>query len=325
ARHLYRWLVDLTSSSSTEYSLRFTRAHVPVMSTDTYANNVADRLACKAQSFPRPLPAPVPTFMFDPFFLYTTHTGFIESTSSPVIQQLYTRLICSSSRFTPTTTLLPSLYDPHPPPAYRYTKASSAFSAVVQLYARSCQLDTAATRFSRHDGSTPHCHFGCASLETAHHIFVSCHRFQRLRQEYSRHVLQQTDKFLSEAETTCPFQEDCLHSAQSSWPTEPTCFVGDTKHHILHAAASLFVDDPSVWPQSLSHYYLGTMPAIPGSLCARCFPLLLRNIVGLWHEQCILLAGRIWGEYKRARSYRPPQSSVTSFELPHHLRYFLSS
>ncbi|KAI5984602.1 hypothetical protein EDD15DRAFT_2120604, partial [Pisolithus albus] len=158
-----------------------------------------------------------------------------------------------------------------PPPAYRYTKASSTFSAVVQLYARSCQLDTAATRFSRHDGSTPHCHFGCTSLETAHHIFVSCHRFQRLRQEYSCHVLQQTDKFLSEAETT------------------------HAKHHILHAAASLFVDDPSVWPQSLSHYYLGTMPAIHGLLCARCFPLLLRNIVGLWHEQCILLAGRIWG------------------------------
>ncbi|KAI5993692.1 hypothetical protein EDC04DRAFT_2508963, partial [Pisolithus marmoratus] len=79
-------------------------------------------------------------------------------------------------------------------------KASSAFSAVVQLYARSCQLDTAATCFSRHGGSTPCCHFGCASLETAHHLFISCYRFQTFRDEFSQQVLQHTERLLSEAE-----------------------------------------------------------------------------------------------------------------------------
>ncbi|KAI6003346.1 hypothetical protein EDC04DRAFT_2505959, partial [Pisolithus marmoratus] len=99
-----------------------------------------------------------------------------------------------------TLTLLPALYDHHPPPPYRYTKASSTFSAVVQLYTRSCQLDTAATRFSRHNGSTPYCHFGCASIETAHHLFISCYHFQGFQDEFSQHVLRQTEKLLSKAE-----------------------------------------------------------------------------------------------------------------------------
>ncbi|KAI6001419.1 hypothetical protein EDD15DRAFT_2152521, partial [Pisolithus albus] len=186
ARHLYRWLVDITSSSSTAHHLQLTRAHVPITSSQSYANDVADRLAREAQSFPRALPAPVPTFVYDSFFLYTTHTGLIESATSPIVQQLHARRLCSSPHFTPALTLSRPLYDPHPPPPYRYTKASSAFSAVVQLYARSCQLDTAATWFSRADGSTPCCHFGCTSLETAHHLFVSCYHFQTFRDESSQ-------------------------------------------------------------------------------------------------------------------------------------------
>ncbi|KAI5990881.1 hypothetical protein EDD15DRAFT_2121536, partial [Pisolithus albus] len=153
-------------------------------------NNAADRLASTAQGYPRPLPVPVPTFAFDSFFLYTTHTGLIESASSPVILHLFARSVSSSPHFRPTALLLPSLYEPLPPPSYRYTKASSAFSAVVQLYARSSQLDTAVTCFERHNGSTPYCHFGCLSLETAHHLFVSCYRFQSLRDEYTQRVCQ---------------------------------------------------------------------------------------------------------------------------------------
>lgn len=69
ARHLYRWLLDITSSSSTEYKLGFTHAHIPVMSADTYTNDVTDHLASEAQARVRPLPAPIPTFAYDPFFL----------------------------------------------------------------------------------------------------------------------------------------------------------------------------------------------------------------------------------------------------------------
>ncbi|KAI6043576.1 hypothetical protein EDC04DRAFT_2650475 [Pisolithus marmoratus] len=69
AGHLYRWLLDITSSSSTEYKLGFTHAHIPVMSADTYANDVTDHLVSEAQARVRPLPAPIPTFAYDPFFL----------------------------------------------------------------------------------------------------------------------------------------------------------------------------------------------------------------------------------------------------------------
>lgn len=220
--------------------------------------------------------------------------------------------------------LLPSLYDPLPPPSYRYTKASSAFSAVVQLYARSSQLDTAATRFERHNGSTPYCRFGCLSLETAHHLFVACHHFQSLRDSYARQVCQQTEALLSEAETTSSKREDRPHGARSSWPAERASLFDDLRR----IARGLFVDDASVWPQSLSHFYLGSVPAVSTLSCARYYPLLLRRIVNLWHEQSILLAGRIWGEYKRAGSQHSRMPVVTlpsSSDLPHHLRYLLPS
>jgi len=35
------------------------------------------------------------------------------------------------------------LYDPHPPPTYPYIRATAAYSAAVQWYARSGQLPTA--------------------------------------------------------------------------------------------------------------------------------------------------------------------------------------
>ncbi|KAI6003724.1 hypothetical protein EDD15DRAFT_2219738 [Pisolithus albus] len=326
ARYLYRWLLDITSPSSTQFQLQFTPAHTPVTSTDTYANDIADHLASTAQAYSRPPPVPVPTFAFDSFFLYTTHTGLIESASSPVILHLFTRSISSSPRFRPTTLLLPSLYEPLPPPPYRYTKASSAFSAVVQLYARSSQLDTAATRFERHHTSTPYCHFGCLSLETTHHLFVSCHHFQFLRDEYTHRVCQRTEALLCEAETTCCAREDCSHGARSSWPTERARLFDDTRRDLRRIAAGLFVDDASVWPQSLSHFYLGSVPAISTLLSARHFPRLVRKVANLWHEECILLAGRIWGEYKRAGSHRSTMPShVSPSAFPYHLRYLLSS
>ena len=45
--------------------------------------------------------------------------------------------------FRPTSRpFAPSFYYPHPPPPHPYTRASSVYSAVVQLYARSHQLPT---------------------------------------------------------------------------------------------------------------------------------------------------------------------------------------
>ena len=82
---------------------------------------------------------------------------------------------------------LPSLhfFDDTPLPAYPYLKTPSSYSAVIQLYARSGQLDTAYT-LANHLGDIqqPWCRFGCPCAEEPNHVFVQCRAFAPLRSSY---------------------------------------------------------------------------------------------------------------------------------------------
>ncbi|KAJ7826013.1 hypothetical protein B0H14DRAFT_3725620, partial [Mycena olivaceomarginata] len=69
------------------------------------------------------------------------------------------------------------LYDNKPPPEYSYTHVYSAYSAVVQLYARSGQLPTADVLYSWGKLETPLCQLGCKAIEDQHHIFIDCPRY----------------------------------------------------------------------------------------------------------------------------------------------------
>ncbi|KAI1787607.1 hypothetical protein LXA43DRAFT_861135, partial [Ganoderma leucocontextum] len=162
--------------------------------------------------------------------------------------------------------------DSHPPPPHPYTRASSAYSALVQLYTRSSQLDDAFTRYRRFGDIAPSCHFGCDALETTHHLLVQCPRFADLREDARCSVTQDTSSLLDAMETTLP------------------------KDVILRTASALFIDDPDVWPQHHSHYYCGTMPRLPAeagtSLATR---RLLSRIAALWHSVSIRLAAHVWG------------------------------
>jgi len=81
------------------------------------------------------------------------------------------------------------LFDQSLPPSYPYIKAPSSYSAVVQLYTRSGQLDTALSLTTRlKDNNQPWCSFGCPSLEDAHHIFAQCPRFSPLRTLYEQRL-----------------------------------------------------------------------------------------------------------------------------------------
>ncbi|KAI1782724.1 hypothetical protein LXA43DRAFT_855067, partial [Ganoderma leucocontextum] len=71
-------------------------------------------------------------------------------------------------------------------PPHPYTRASSTYSALVQLYSRSSQLDDAFTRYRRFGDASPACHFGCDALETQHHVFVQCPHFANVREEALR-------------------------------------------------------------------------------------------------------------------------------------------
>ncbi|KAI6042404.1 hypothetical protein EDC04DRAFT_1001445 [Pisolithus marmoratus] len=107
-----------------------------------------------------------------------------------------------------------------------------------------------------------------------------------------------------------------MEVSQMSWLLRGARSCDDIKRVILYIAEHFFTDDP--WPQSISHYYLGTVPCLPSP--SRCITRGLKlKVVELWHEQCILPAGRTWGKYKRAG--RSSRSSVTPSHFPSHLRY----
>ncbi|KAK0499000.1 hypothetical protein EDD18DRAFT_1056963, partial [Armillaria luteobubalina] len=158
------------------------------------------------------------------------------------------------------------------PPEHPYLRASSAYSALVQLYARSEQLDTTYTRFRRFGNVSPLCISGCDSLETIHHVFVSCPAYRSFRQQATKTLITETSRILDSAEV-------------------PLLFCSS----FLQVIRRLFEDGPD-WPQSLSRFYLGLTPSLP---CRTDLPevkatRLLARIAHIWHTSSIRLAGRIW-------------------------------
>ena len=101
--------------------------------------------------------------------------GFIESTVFYYVDSLLAK--AHAATLNTCHEPLPSLplFDNTPPPTYPYTKSLSSYSAVIQLYARSGQLDTALHLSSRlKEGFQPWCRFGCQKIEEPHHIFILC-------------------------------------------------------------------------------------------------------------------------------------------------------
>ncbi|PBK65559.1 hypothetical protein ARMSODRAFT_851529, partial [Armillaria solidipes] len=164
-------------------------------------NALADRLASGSQYLQlRPPPAPLPTFFMDSFMLYSPNDGYVETSISSYLPSVLTSTLYSSPDFRPATTMLLPFYDQHTPPEHPYLRASSAYSALVQLYARSDQLDTTYTRFRRFGNVSPMCISGCDALETVHHVFVSCPAYHTFRQHATQTLITETSRILDSAE-----------------------------------------------------------------------------------------------------------------------------
>lgn len=146
------------------------------------------------------------------------------------------------------------------PPPHPYTRASSAYSAVVQLYARSSQLDTALSRHLRLRDPSPYCRFGCDALETTHHVFAHCAAFKDLRTSAAQSILDDTSEQLRAAETPFPYTDI-----------------------VLDTAKKILTNDSSVWPQHSTRYYLGTLPPVlcDAQQCAPLLPLIIEWSRGL--------------------------------------------
>ncbi|KAL6299516.1 hypothetical protein BKA93DRAFT_870422 [Sparassis latifolia] len=274
---LYHWLRDILASSPQPLlTLMYTPAHTTSNSPAASANAFVDHLASHSHTLALPTP-PVPTFTMDDYTLFSSSDGYIESDPSTYITQSLITTVVDDSAFAPSHTLALPLYSHCVPPDHPYTRASSAYSALVQLYARSAQLDTAYLRFAQFSDMLPWCCFGCSALETPHHIFVQCPIFEPLRRLAFHDVFLEMSKLLAGAQIT----------TQLSDP-------------ILRIARSLFVDD-AVWPQYTSYYFLGIVPHIRDDgdpPPTHDFHRLSIRIMQMWHTTGIHLVGRIWGDYK---------------------------
>jgi len=122
----------------------------------------------------------------DKFMLFSTFHSFVESSLLSFIDTLLAKTQAASvhSYHEPIPPL--PLFDATPPLVYPYAKTPSAYSTVIQLYARSGQLDSKYLLSCRlKDGHQPWCRFSCQHIEDAHHIFVQCPKFIMLRESYS--------------------------------------------------------------------------------------------------------------------------------------------
>ena len=82
------------------------------------------------------------------------------------------------------------------PPEYPYTHAYSAYSALVQLYARSGQFPTADVLYSRGKLESPQCRHGCNTIEDQHHVFVKYERYAEWRSDAGEDIHTRTDNKL---------------------------------------------------------------------------------------------------------------------------------
>ncbi|KAF5377888.1 hypothetical protein D9615_006803 [Tricholomella constricta] len=313
ARSLYRWIQDLSRRSSATptnaLQVQHVRAHTSSSATPANLNRLVDKIASSSHHcLPPPPPAPVPTFFMDDYTLLSATDGWVESNLSDFLQARRLRIPHIPSF---SSIYLP-LYDSRPPPDHPYTNACSSYSAVVQLYLRADQLDTAARLSSRmRSGEQLYCRFGCPTIEDARHIFVHCPRFATHRREMDETLVQATTTLFDVFRVPRPRQVRTLEHARKL-----SC-------------------DSESWPLGCTMYYYGLIPELDdisrdvndASLTALQVQRLRLRISTLWHTACIRLAGRIWGIVKRSQRERvllPSHPPPHHISLPSHLSHSIS-
>ncbi|KAJ7185757.1 hypothetical protein C8R46DRAFT_881750 [Mycena filopes] len=231
--------------------------------------------------------APTPTFFMDPFTFFTNADGWIESNTRTFIDFFMARDSASKLALGNRMRMLTWAHDSLPPPDYPYTRALSAHSAVIQLYARSGQLPTAETLELRSKLNSGMCRLGCSAIESMHHIFVDCIHFSQWRVDAVAELVAKTELKLTEAG---------ISAADQQW--------------FILAAKFMFSDEPAVWPLKMSQFYVGQLPRICDHLTITLLPnavkrrRLMAHISADWHTSAIRLAGRIFGSIQRTMAAR---------------------
>jgi hypothetical protein len=287
-RSYYRWILDLVSRKTA--IITYTKAHTNDVTLPASLNREADHLASYAQKHPTSIPfAPVPTFFMDPYTFHQEPDGWIESNTRYFVDHLLAMSTADSLALLPKHRMTSWLYDLNPSPPWIYIKASSAYTALVQLYARSGQLPTADGMYQKKATLSRTCRFGCHDTETPHHIFSVCDRFSELRVNELDSLYTAVKKRLDEATVNPPEQQP-----------------------VLDLAKSIFSDSPTYWPLRSTVFYLGQIPKI-GPLLP--LPMndsvkrsrIIHNIATDLHLSSVRLASRIFGNLQKEISKRHAQ------------------
>ena len=284
ARSYYRWLLALTDENC-NMEIEYTPGHASNLETAAARlNHEADHYASKASydKFVQGiLYAPTPTFFMDDFTFYSEEFGWIESNIKTVITSITDRNIFRDLSSGHQLRMAQWLYETTSIPTYPYTRSPSAYSAAVQLYARSGQLPTADGLRRKNKRTSNLCRLGCQAIEDEHHVFSVCPIFDAHRTEATKQVKVDTLKLLE--------KDKKLEELE--------------KGKIMETAKSLFIDNSS-WPLKHTQYYLGHVPQIDHLILSSNLSWvdkdrLRRNLQNLWHSTAIRLAGRIWGDMQR--------------------------
>ena len=280
-RSYLRWLKTLTKNSRVQ--VEYTRGHSNGRSLQSKLNADADHFATSAQRHVKKVPiAPIPTFTMNEFTFYRQRDGWIESNIRSFMDQVLAHSTAAYLSEGHQYRMSTWLYHTPNPPSYIYHKAISAYTAAVQLYARSGQLATAERVEERQgDGNGGRCRLGCTEVENERHIFSECPHFKIWRQEAGQQLKNTVATRLTQIDLSNRTLED-----------------------ILTKAKSFYCNDAKIWPLGDSQYYLGHVPKIrewiQGEELSRLtVERLVHGIYSDWHNTSVRLASRIFGELQR--------------------------
>jgi len=283
-RSYLRWLQNLVQRSTLR--VQYTKGHSDQVSIQAKLNDEADYYATDGQKYINKLPvAPIPTFYMNDYTFYRDQDGWIESNIRNFVEKTMALKTSNNLAIGNRHRMKSWLYHRSTPPTYVYHKATSAYTATVQLYARSGQLPTAENM--RRKGVLQRdeevlCRLGCDEIETLEHVFVECREFDEWRKEAGMSL------------------EGKIREKLKTWD------IGEERiTNILSKAKFFFQNRKELWPLGDSQYYLGHVPKIEPLMPIRKEETRLereRIIYGIyceWHNASIRLASRIFGEIQR--------------------------
>jgi hypothetical protein len=217
----------------------------------------------------------------DPYTFHREPDGWIESNICYFVNHFNAISTADRLALLPKHRMSTWLYDPTPPPPWIYTKAFSAYTALVQLYARSGQLATAEGLSQKGASASLICRFGCRDTENPHHVFVICGRFAEMRTKQADSLTTSVTRKL----------DDAGHD-----PCDQT--------RLLHTVKSLF-SDSVIWPLQSSVYFLGQIPKIDillpplPTINSVTRSRLVHNLAADMHLASARLASRIYRDVQK--------------------------